>query len=185
MVEHDTLLYMVDYLERKKQQVYGKYCRISTKDQMAFHSLTIKVPVCWDSLVKLVSWFYSGELPRPISGCLWDNLSKEEKLRELEPYVELCSLAQFWLLEDLHEKCFRLIVSILDSCQYLSITIIQMAANLNQWKLVEVAAEYLAPMYHHLRNSSEFDALDEHLIEIIRAASVQFSQRNGHLVTLT
>ncbi|XP_015166431.1 BTB/POZ domain-containing protein At1g04390-like isoform X2 [Solanum tuberosum] len=149
------------------------------------HSLTIKVPVCWDSLVKLVSWFYSGELPRPISGCLWDNLSKEEKLRELEPYVELCSLAQFWLLEDLHEKCFRLIVSILDSCQYLSIKIIQMAANLNQWKLVEVAAEYLSPMYHHLRNSSEFDALDEHLIEIIRAASVQFSQRNGHLVTLT
>lgn len=149
------------------------------------HSLTIKVPVCWDSLVKLVSWFYSGELPRPISGCLWDNLSKEEKLSELEPYVELCSLAQFWLLEDLHEKCFKLIVSILDSCQYLSIKIIQMAANLNQWKLVEVAAEYLAPMYHHLRNSREFDALDEHLIEIIRAASVQFSQRNGHLVTLT
>ncbi|TMX04051.1 hypothetical protein EJD97_011751 [Solanum chilense] len=149
------------------------------------HSLTIKVPVCWDSLVKLVSWFYSGELPRPISGCLWDNLSKEEKLSELEPYVELCSLAQFWLLEDLHEKCFKLIVSILDSCRYLSIKIIQMAANLNQWKLVEVAAEYLAPMYHHLRNSSEFDALDEHLIEIIRAASVQFSQRNGHLVTLT
>lgn len=60
-----------------------------------------------------------------------------------------------------------------------------MAANLNQWKLVEVAAEYLAPMYHHLRNSNEFDALDEHLIEIIRAASVQFSQRNGHLLSLT
>ncbi|KAK4363948.1 hypothetical protein RND71_015306 [Anisodus tanguticus] len=146
------------------------------------HSLTIKVPVCWDSLVKLVSWFYSGELSRPISGCLWDNLSKEEKLHELEPYVELCSLAQFWLLEDLHDKCFRLIVSILDSYQYLSIKIIQMAANLNQWKLVEVAAEYLAPMYHHLRNLSEFDALDEHLIEIIRAASVQFSRRNGYLI---
>ncbi|KAM3203916.1 BTB/POZ domain-containing protein isoform X1 [Capsicum annuum] len=109
------------------------------------HSLTIKVPVCWDSLVKLVSWFYSGELPRPISGCLWDNLSKEEKLHELEPYVELCSLAHFWLLEDLHDECFRLIVSILDTCRYLSIKIIQMAANLNQWKLVDVAAEYLAP----------------------------------------
>ncbi|KAG5583270.1 hypothetical protein H5410_053897 [Solanum commersonii] len=37
MVEHDTLLYMVDYLERKKQEVYGKYCRISTKDQMALY----------------------------------------------------------------------------------------------------------------------------------------------------
>ncbi|XP_009601254.1 BTB/POZ domain-containing protein At1g04390 isoform X1 [Nicotiana tomentosiformis] len=149
------------------------------------HSLTIKVPVCWDSLVKLVSWFYSGELPRPISGCLWDNLDKEEKLHELQPYVELCSLAQFWLLEDLHDECFRLIVSILDSYHYLSIKITQMAANLNQWKLVEVAAEYLAPMYHHLRNSGELDVLDEHLIEIVRAASVQFSQRNGHLLSLT
>ena len=37
MVEHDTLLYMVDYLERKKQEVYGKYCRVSTKDQMALY----------------------------------------------------------------------------------------------------------------------------------------------------
>lgn len=112
-------------------------------------------------------------------------MSKEEKLHELEPYVELCSLAHFWLLEDLHDKCFRLIVSILDSCHYLSIKIIQMAANLNQWKLVQVAAEYLAPMYPRLRSSNEFDALDEHLIEIIRAASVQFSQRNGHLLSLT
>ena len=37
MVEHDTLLYMVDYLERKKQEVYGKSCRISTKDQMVLY----------------------------------------------------------------------------------------------------------------------------------------------------
>ena len=37
MVEHDTLLYMVDYLERKKQEVYGKYCEISTKDQIALY----------------------------------------------------------------------------------------------------------------------------------------------------
>ncbi|KAF3621337.1 hypothetical protein FXO37_32865 [Capsicum annuum] len=46
------------------------------------HSLTIEVQVYWDSLVKLVIWFYSGELPRPISGCLWDNTSKKEKLHE-------------------------------------------------------------------------------------------------------
>ena len=37
MVEHDTLLYMVDYLGRKKQEVYGKYYRVSTKDQMALY----------------------------------------------------------------------------------------------------------------------------------------------------
>lgn len=37
MVEHDTLLYMVDYLERKKQEVSRKHCRISEKDQMALY----------------------------------------------------------------------------------------------------------------------------------------------------
>ena len=37
MAEHDTLLYMVDYLERKKPEVYGRYCGISTKDQMALY----------------------------------------------------------------------------------------------------------------------------------------------------
>lgn len=37
MVEHDTLLYMVDYLERNKQEVPWKYFRISAKDQMALY----------------------------------------------------------------------------------------------------------------------------------------------------
>ena len=31
MVEYDILLYMVDYLERKKQEVSRKHCRISEK----------------------------------------------------------------------------------------------------------------------------------------------------------
>ena len=67
------------------------------------HSQTIKVPISWEAMVKLVDWCYSGELPSPPSGCLWEKIDTEEKLRELKPYVELCWLAEFWLLEEVHE----------------------------------------------------------------------------------
>ena len=67
------------------------------------HSQTIKVPISWEAMVKLVDWCYSGELPSPPSGCLWEKMDSEEKLRELKPYVELCWLAEFWLLEEVHE----------------------------------------------------------------------------------
>ncbi|CAH9087184.1 unnamed protein product [Cuscuta europaea] len=50
---------------------------------------TLKVSMSWESLVKLVNWFYSGELTRPISGCLWDSLDVEKKLEEVRSYVEL------------------------------------------------------------------------------------------------
>lgn len=130
----------------------------------------------WESLVKLVSWFYSGELPRPISGCIWDNLDIEEKLKAVQPYVELLWLTEFWLLDELHEDCFSVIESCLDSCRDLSIKLIQLAADHSQWKLVEVSTKYAAPLYHHIRNSRELDAMDENLVEMIRAASVRLSQ---------
>ncbi|KAL8126612.1 BTB/POZ domain-containing protein At1g04390 isoform X3 [Apium graveolens] len=143
-------------------------------------SHTIKVPISWKALIKLVHWFYSGELPLPVSGCLWDNLDSDEKLLEMATYLELCWLAEFWLLEDLHEKCSRIVISCLDSSRYLSIKILRIAASLNQWKLTEVSAEYVAPLYHRLRISGELEALDEELVDMVRAASVRLSQEDSN-----
>ncbi|XP_062168768.1 BTB/POZ domain-containing protein At1g04390 isoform X2 [Alnus glutinosa] len=143
------------------------------------HSQTIKVPVSWEALVKLVDWFYSNKLPNPPSGCLWDNMDTKEKLCELHPYVELCWLAEFWLLEDVKEACSHVIGSCLDSARHLSIKIIQIAANFSLWKLAEIAASYMAPSYRQLCDSGELEALDEMLVDMVRAASVRLSQEGG------
>lgn len=143
------------------------------------HLQMIKVPTCWESLNKLVSWFYSDRLPIPAFGCVWDNLEAEDKYREIHTYIELCWLAEFWLIEDLHEECYEVVVSCLDSSRDLSTKVIQTAANFSQWSLAQIAANYMAPLYHHLRNSGEFDALDNNLIEMVRAASVRLSQEGS------
>lgn len=146
------------------------------KCNLCSNSQNIKIPISWNSLVKLVSWLYSYELPKPIFDCLWDNLAVDQRLHELQPYVELCWLAEFWLLEDLHEQCFRVVVSGLETDRYLSVKLIQLAANFSQWKLAEIAATYMAPLYHQLRSCGDLDQLDESFIEMVRAASVQLSQ---------
>ncbi|KAL6546996.1 hypothetical protein OROMI_022717 [Orobanche minor] len=140
------------------------------------HMQSIKVPVGWESLNKLVSWFYSDQLPVPAFDCLWDNLDPEEKFREVESYLELCWLAEFWLLEDLYKECHKIVVSCLDSPNYLSCKVIQVAAKFSQWELAQLAANYLAPSYHHLRSSGELDSLDDSLVEMVRAASVRLAQ---------
>ncbi|RZB96905.1 1,4-alpha-glucan-branching enzyme 2, chloroplastic/amyloplastic [Glycine soja] len=71
------------------------------------HSEVIKVDISWEALIKLVQWFYSDNLPNPPSGCLWDNMDDEEKLFNLQPYVELCWLAEFWILENILEACWK------------------------------------------------------------------------------
>ncbi|KAB1215911.1 hypothetical protein CJ030_MR4G028685 [Morella rubra] len=139
-------------------------------------SQTIKVPVSWEALVKLVYWFYSNDLPNPPSGCLWDNMGTDEKLCKLQPYIELCWLADFWFLEDVKESCSNVICSCLDSARPLSIKIIQIAANYALWKLADIAANYMAPLYPQLRDSGELEALDDMLIDMVRAASVRLSQ---------
>lgn len=139
-------------------------------------SQTIKVPISWEALVKLVYWFYSNDLPNPPSGCLWDNMGTDEKLCKLQPYIELCWLADFWFLEDIKESCSNVICSCLDSARPLSIKIIQIAANYALWKLADVAANYMAPLYPQLRDSGELEALDDMLIDMVRAASVRLSQ---------
>ncbi|KAK6149499.1 hypothetical protein DH2020_017024 [Rehmannia glutinosa] len=144
------------------------------------HLQTIKVPVRWESLNKLVSWFYSDQLPVPTFDCLWDNLDPEEKFQQVHTYLELCWLAEFWLMEDLYEECYKVVVSCLDSSKHLSSKIIPIAANFSQWKLAQVAANHMAPSYHQLRNSGELDALDDNLVEMVRAASVRLSQEGSH-----
>lgn len=130
-------------------------------------------------MVKLVEWFYTDQLPDPPYGCLWENMDDEEKLHELYPYIELCWLAELWLLEDIQDCCFRVIVSCLDSAAELSIKVIQAAAKFSLWKLAEVAADCMAPLYCKLRDSGDLEELDEFLVDMVRAASVRLSQGGG------
>ncbi|GAB4836634.1 hypothetical protein Ancab_001547 [Ancistrocladus abbreviatus] len=139
-------------------------------------SQTLKVPVSWEALAKLVVWFYSGDLPKPISGCLWDNMDLDEKLCELQPYMELCWLAEFWFLDLIQEECFCLITDCLDTKWELSIKIIQIAANFSLWRLAEIAADYMAPFYPDLRKSGALDSLDEELVDMVRTAFVELIQ---------
>ncbi|KAK9065512.1 hypothetical protein SSX86_014913 [Deinandra increscens subsp. villosa] len=135
-------------------------------------SESIKIDLGWKALVRLVNWFYSGKLvPKPKYGCLWHNLNEEEKLEQVIPYVELYCLSDSWLLEDLHKECSRVIVNCLDSVN-MATKIIQIGADCFQWDLVELAAKFMAPSFHHLRNSGQLLELDERLVDIVRAASV-------------
>lgn len=143
------------------------------------HSEIIKVPVSWEAMVKLVEWFYSDKLPDPPSECLWLNMDDQEKLNELQSYIELCWLAEFWFLEDLQEVCLNLIVSCVDIAHHLSVNVLQMAGDFSLWKLAEIAADYIAPLYSQLRNCGDLEALDERLLSMVRAASVRLSQEGN------
>ncbi|XP_041990382.1 BTB/POZ domain-containing protein At1g04390-like isoform X2 [Salvia splendens] len=145
------------------------------------HLQVVKVPGSWESLNKLVSWFYSEHLPVPTFDCLWESLDPEIKLQEIQTYIELCWLAEFWFIEDLHEECYEVVISCLDSTEYLSTKVIQTAANFSQWRLAQVAADHMAPSYHRLRNSGELDGLDNNLVEMVRAASVRLSRESAQL----
>lgn len=135
------------------------------------------MPVSWEAMIKLVEWFYTDQLPDPPYGCSWDNMDNEEKLNELHPYIELCWLSELWLLEDIQDACFKVVVSCLDS--ELSIKVIQITAKFSLWKLAEFAAACMAPLYCTLRDSGDLEELDEFLVDMVRAASVRHSQGGG------
>ncbi|KAL5079090.1 hypothetical protein RYX36_007511 [Vicia faba] len=139
------------------------------------HSQVIKVDISWEALVKLVHWFYSDELPNPPSGCLWLNMDDQEKLFHLQQYVELCWLGEFWILESIQEACWNAIMSCLDSSKQLSIKIINMAYKLSLWKLVDIAANLMAPSYRQLRDSGELEEFDEALVHFIYSASIELN----------
>ncbi|KAK9138896.1 hypothetical protein Sjap_009490 [Stephania japonica] len=136
----------------------------------------IKVPVSWEALSKLVIWFYSDELPKPSSGCLWDNMDADRQLQELHPFIELCWLAEFWLLEHIREEALAVVMSRLNSSKQLYLKVIAISADLNQLEIVEAAANYLAPLFPHLRDSGDLEALNENLVDIVRVAYVSLSQ---------
>lgn len=140
------------------------------------HSQTIKVPCSWEAMVKLVEWLYTGQLPDPPNGCLWDNMDSEEKLYQLLPFIELCWLADFWRLEGVQDVSYKVIVSCLDASRELSIKVIQIAAKFSLWKLAEVAAELMAPLYYKLRDSGDLEQLDDFLVDLVRTASVRHCQ---------
>lgn len=121
-------------------------------------------------------WFYSDELPDPPTGCVWDNMDDGEKLLNLQPYVELCWLAEFWILENIQEACWNVIMSCLDSSRQLSTKIIKMAYDLSLWKLVEIAANLMAPSYRQLRDSGELEEFDDALVHLVYSASIQLNQ---------
>ncbi|PWA98974.1 Armadillo-like helical [Artemisia annua] len=144
-------------------------------------SESIRVDLGWEALIKLVNWFYSGKLvPKPKYGCVWHNLDEQQKLNEVIPYVELYCLSDSWLLEYIHKECLNVIASSLDSAS-MAIKIIQIAADCFQWDLVGLAAKSVAPSYHRLRNSGELHELDEELVDIVRVASVEYSQGGGRM----
>lgn len=149
---------------------------------IVFHSLSqvLKVPISWDALVKLVRWLYSFELSKPATGCLWNGMASEEKIRQLEPYIELSWLAEYWLLEDLYDTCSEVVIYGLESDREISVHILKIAAGLSQWKLAEIATEYAAPSYRQLCESGELEGLDEAIVEMLRAASVRFWQESGN-----
>lgn len=108
-------------------------------------------------------------------------MDDEEKLFILQPYLELCWLADYWVCENMQEACWNVIMSCLDSAQHLSIKIIKMAYSLSLWKLVEIAADFIAPSYSQLRDSGELEEFDDVLANLIYSASVRrLTQDSGN-----
>ncbi|KAJ7981997.1 BTB/POZ domain protein [Quillaja saponaria] len=143
-------------------------------------SLNLQVPVGWKAMVILMHWLYSNKLPNLIPfGCLWDNMNTEKKLLELQPYLELCHLAERWLLEDIKEDCWNVIVACLDSAIELCNNILQISAKSPMGKLVEVVAEHMARSYPQLRDSGEFELLDVSLVNLIHSAFVRIGEECG------
>ncbi|KAJ4836223.1 hypothetical protein Tsubulata_025598 [Turnera subulata] len=140
------------------------------------HSQIIKIPVGWEAMIKLVNWFYTAELPNPACGCLWDHMDTEERLRVLQPFLELCWLSEVWFLEEVYNISHRVVITGMDAERLLSIDVIKVAAEFSLWELAEVAANHLAPLYRQLCDSGALESLSEELMEMIRAASVQLSQ---------
>lgn len=139
----------------------------------------IKVPIGWNALVKLVKWMYSAELPRINHGCAWNNMDKAQQLSELQAYVELASLADYWLIDGFQEECLNAIIPLLNADHQIILKTIAIAAGLNQWKIVEVAIGSIASLYPKLRDAGDLESFDEVVVDIFRAEYVRYS-REGH-----
>lgn len=159
---------------------------MSYSSHVCSYSKIIKVPVGWKALTKLVRWFYSGDLPNLNPDCLWNHLDPELQLEELKSYVELCSLAQFWCLEEVEEESFKALVPCISSLRVPSIELIRFAASLNQHKIVDAVVAGVASLYPKLREGGELEDLEEELVDLLRLQYVRYSQQsdtwNEHLL---
>ncbi|KAK8941024.1 BTB/POZ domain-containing protein [Platanthera zijinensis] len=144
------------------------------------YSEIIKVPIGFEALTKLVMWFYTGELPRINLDCYWNNISTNEQVHELEAYLELSSLAKFWLLDEVEEDSSNVVLSCLESNHNLSMEIINLALGLHQPRIVEAAVANIAPLYPKMRDSGDLENLTEEAADLLRSEYVRLSQ-NGFL----
>ncbi|KAL5977313.1 hypothetical protein ACLOJK_021659 [Asimina triloba] len=115
---------------------------------------------------------FDGKLPKPSQDCLWNNMDTEQQVHELTTYIQLSSLSEFWLLEDVREESINVVTSCLRSKHQLPLKIIQFAANLTQQEIVEAAVSCLAPIYPRMRDSGELEVLDEALCDLVRASGL-------------
>ncbi|XP_028554848.1 BTB/POZ domain-containing protein At1g04390 isoform X2 [Dendrobium catenatum] len=141
------------------------------------YSAIIKVPVGFQALTKLVAWFYTGELPRINLDCNWSNMTTNQQLHELQSYVELSWLAEFWLLEEVREEALNVVLSCLELNQKLSMEIINFALELHQWRIVEAAAKNIAPLYPKMRDSGDLENFSEEAVDLLRSEYVRRSQK--------
>lgn len=128
----------------------------------------IKVPIGWNALVKLVKWMYSAELPRINNGCAWNNMDGEQQLSELQAYVELASLADYWLMNGFQEECLDAIIPLLNVDHQIVLKTIAIAAGLNQRKILEVAISSIASLFPKLRDAGDLESFDEVIVDIFR-----------------
>eukprot|EP00249_Psilotum_nudum_P014109 c24673_g1_i2 orf=351-2519(+) len=141
----------------------------------------MKLPVCMESLKKLLLYIYSGILPQlqfPESGCMWSSYSHTQQIQYLQSYVELAKFAEQLLLEDLQEQCLFVVQKQLKSNLHLASEVLENAALCHQWEFVEVAAECVASNFPQMRDSGELDRLEDYLVDIIRTAHVKISMNS-------
>ncbi|KAK1304887.1 BTB/POZ domain-containing protein [Acorus calamus] len=116
-------------------------------------SRIIKLPICWEALVKLVRWFYSGTLPRLEPRCQWKNMDRDQQQRDLQTYVELSWIAELWFVDVVRQVSMDVILSCLKSKPNLSLNLMKSAANISQWDVVQAAATHLVPLYPQMRDA--------------------------------
>ena len=154
---------------------FKSHLRFSIYDS---YSQSLKVPISQRALLKLVTWFYMGELPKLEFHCRWNYMSSEEQFLELIIYLELSWLAESWCLDDVHQECTELVVSCIETTPSFPLEIIKSASTFGCHAIVGAAISRLGPLYPQLRDSGELDSLDEALVDLLRSEYVHCSQKD-------
>ncbi|KAG0451577.1 hypothetical protein HPP92_026348 [Vanilla planifolia] len=141
------------------------------------HLDVVKVPVSYIALTKLVKWLYTGKLPRISIDCRWNNMATIQQMGELQPYVELCFLGEFWFMDEIKEDSLNMVLSCLEHNPKLSMEIVSFAADHRQWSIVQAAVSNVAHLYPRMHDSGELERLGE-VSDLLRTKYVELSQKN-------